>query len=457
MHSFDSKTTIVAPATPLGRGGVAIVRLSGSNALNLGLSITLRTFLKERHAHFSKFFDFDGNLIDFGIIIFFKGPNTFTGEDIIEFHCHGGNLIIDCIVEQCLRFGACLARPGEFSERAFFNNKMDLAQAESVADLIASQTKLAAQAALNSLQGIFSDKVNIISKEIISLRTYVEAAIDFPDEEIDFLAQESVELKLKSLINVVSDLTAQAHHGSLLREGVSVVIAGKPNAGKSSLMNHLLGENRAIVTEIPGTTRDILTENIQINGLPVRLHDTAGLRISSDLVEKEGISRAIELIKKSDLLLWLFDSCKKEDFIDDGLSLSNQIGILPDELPKVIFVRNKIDQEKHNSFIGQKNTDTISISVLQNIGIEELKKSITQKVGYVCSSIDIFSARRRHIESLNKTLSSLNIAYARLKSSAGELMAEDLREAHHRLGEIVGEFTSEDLLDSIFSSFCIGK
>jgi len=458
MTRIYIEDTIVSPATALGQAGVGIVRVSGKKCLEIGLALCQKKGLVNRCAHFAKFFDLHNELIDFGIVIYFQSPASFTGEDVLEIHCHGSPVIIDLIVQRCLQLGARAARAGEFTERAFFNEKIDLAQAESIADLIASQTKQAAKSAMNSLQGVFSDEIKKISAKIIYLRTYTEAAIDFSDEEIDFLKESILEKTLKEIIEDVYLLLKKSEQGLLLREGISIVLAGKPNAGKSSLMNALSEKNRSIVTAVAGTTRDIISEQIQIEGVPVMLYDTAGLRESVDIVEKEGVIRALDVIKKAHLILWIYDFSDMEN-IQENKFLKDEIGIDIENSQKVIFVRNKIDQIKNECDEDKKikNQKIVSISAKEKIGLDHLKKKILEEIGYFSASDGIFSARRRHIDALNQTKHFLDLAHQRLGFSLGELMAEDLKMAHRFLGEIVGEFTSEDLLDSIFSSFCIGK
>lgn len=441
--------TIAAVATPPGRGGVAIVRISGPLVQSIAEKI-LNKIPKPRLAHFSVFLDEKNNPIDEGIALFFTAPNSFTGEDVLELHCHGGPFVVDQLLKCILFFGARLAKPGEFSERAFLNDKMDLAQAEAIADLIDAQSIQAAQSALRSLQGEFSKKIHQLVASLIQVRTYIEAAIDFAEEEIDFLANEEISKKLTQLIREVEIIQSQASQGSLLREGIHAVIAGKPNVGKSSLLNALSEKEIAIVTHIAGTTRDVLREHLSIDGIPMHIIDTAGLRESDDPVEQEGMRRAREEISRADIILLVTDAATKDELV-----FSEKIS----EKAKVILIRNKIDLLNEKPAIKeQRNQIVISLSAKNNLGIDLLKQKIKNSVGFVSSNEGIFSARRRHLEALNRAQSELIIASEQLTlKRAGELVAENLRQAQLALNEITGEFTSDDLLGNIFSSFCIGK
>lgn len=452
--------TIVAVATPPGRGGVGIVRLSGPHALSIAMQLSKDTSLTPRTAYYRAFFDTEQVLIDQGILLFFKAPHSFTGEDVIEMQLHGSPVVLDQIIQTCLQYGARCARPGEFSERAFLNDKMDLAQAEAVADLIHAHSLTAARMALHSLQGEFSKQVNALNEQIIQLRLYVEAAIDFPEEEIDFLNDGTILKKLENLIAILSKLRSEAHQGALIREGLSVVIAGRPNAGKSTLINALAGKDVAIVTDIPGTTRDVMKEHILLDDIPLHLIDTAGLRDSDDVVEREGIKRAWAEVSRADCVLLVIDSQSPQDVIllDESVQAA-----LPPHVP-VIRLFNKMDTLNLNladqSRLNEQpkcEDNAVYISAKYGDGLALLKDKIKTVVGYQASE-GKFLARRRHIDALNRANELLVTGLAQLtQHRAGELLAEDLRLAHLALCEITGQFTADDLLGEIFSSFCIGK
>jgi len=447
----DTRETIAAIATPPGRGGIGIVRVSGPKAPNIATEITGavpepgRIVLRE-------FRDEEGALLDTGLLLFFAAPRSFTGEDIVEFHGHGGPVVLDLILRRALALGARLARPGEFSERAFLNDKLDLAQAEAVADLIDSGTAQAARAAMRSLNGEFSARVHFLVASITGLRTYVEAAIDFPDEEVDFLSEGDVAGKLGAIMVDFEALSAAARQGSLLREGLTVVIAGRPNAGKSSLLNRLAGHEAAIVTEIPGTTRDLLREHVSLDGLPLHLTDTAGLRKSGDAVEEEGVRRAWREMQQADRVLLVVDATQ-------GLTPEDQdiVDALPAELP-VTVLYNKIDLTGQTPAEDELDgIDSLWLSAGTGDGMDLLREHLKQVAGFTQLGEDSFSARRRHIDALSRAREHLDEAAGHAQAGAGELLAEELRLAQLCLSEITGEFTSEDLLGKIFSSFCMGK
>jgi tRNA modification GTPase len=449
-------TTIVALATPPGKGGVAIVRVSGPLCQAVAKQI-LKKNISQRLAHYLPFFSVSGEQLDQGIALFFQGPHSFTGEDVLEFQGHGGPVVMDLLIENILKCGVQLAKPGEFSERAFFNDKMDLAQAEAIADLIESGSRQAALSALRSLTGEFSAKINAIVEQVIHLRIFVEAAIDFPDEEIDFLADENVVNQLKTITAKVADLLKNAQQGSLLREGMKVVIAGKPNAGKSSLLNALSGKESAIVTDIAGTTRDVLSEQISIDGLPLHIIDTAGLRQSADKVEQIGIARASREIEQADRVLLLVDS--SEAAVGDLTEEIKQYIKPQIHLPPITLVKNKCDLTQDKPSIEQtESTTVVTLSAREHLGIDLLKQHLKDVVGYKASETGTFMARRRHIDALNRALEHLSTGYQQLtEMAAGEILAEELKLTQNCLNEITGEFTSDDLLGKIFSSFCIGK
>jgi len=443
--------TIVAIATPPGKGGVGIIRLSGNLALSIAQKITLHP-LKTRYAHYLSFYENEreesAHIIDQGIAIYFKAPHSFTGEDVVELQAHGGPILLDLLLKICIKYGARIAKPGEFSERAFLNNKIDLAQAEAISDLINSSSEQAARNAVRSLQGEFSNHIQSIVNQVINLRMYVEAAIDFPDEEIDFLNDGHVLEQLHSLIDKVKKTINSANQGRIINEGITVVIAGKPNAGKSSLLNALAGHNAAIVTDIPGTTRDVLKENITIDGIPLHIIDTAGLRESTDIVEQEGIKRAKNAINDADVIVIVVDNSHDSD----ALPINTQG-------KQTIIVRNKCDINQGKPSVN-KNSHPIEVtlSAKENLGVDLLKQELKVIAGLDSSCEGQFTARTRHIDALKNAENYLKNALSQLVSSgAGELVAEDLRYCQESLNEITGEFSNDDLLGKIFTSFCIGK
>lgn len=452
---MTSQDTIAAIATPPGRGGVGIIRVSGKNAVKIS-EIILGKSIKVREATYLPFLDNFGQTLDQGIAILFKAPNSFTGEDVLELQGHGGPVILDMLLREVLAAGARIARPGEFSERAFLNDKLDLAQAEAIADLIESTSEQAARSAMRSLQGEFSKKVNQLVESLIHLRIYVEAAIDFPEEEIDFLSDGKVQADLYAIIKAVNNLQKEAQQGSILREGMTVVIAGKPNAGKSSLLNALAGKESAIVTEIPGTTRDVLREHIHIDGLPIHIIDTAGLRESDDTVEKIGIERAWQEIEKADQIVLVADASETHQFvpheIDPAFTKFEQFK------DKLLIVANKVDLTDQLELSDTTEYKILPLSAKTGQGIEELKHTLKDIVGFKQTSEGSFIARRRHLDAIERALTYCENGRQQLEVyNAGELLADELRQAQNSLAEITGEFTADDLLGRIFSSFCIGK
>jgi len=448
--------TIVAIATAPGRGGVGIVRISGPRALAIGEQICgIKT--TPRYAHFTGFHTADGELLDSGITLFFPGPHSFTGEDVIELQAHGGPVILDLILKECCRLGARPARPGEFSERAYLNNKIDLTQAEAIADLIASTTEKAALNASHSLQGAFSKEINTLITVVTELRIYVEAAIDFPEEEIDFLKEGRVQEKLQAIIEQLDAVRREATQGSLTQEGMRLVIVGKPNAGKSSLLNALAGQDRAIVTAIEGTTRDALREHIQIDGMPLHIVDTAGLRDSGDEIEQEGIRRAWREMEAADRILLVIDSnsdtTDKHDLVQ-SISSNPQLSKTP-----LTLIYNKCDLNGTLPAIDlSADTTTISLSAKDGAGLDLLREHLKHCMGYSGNVEGRFSARRRHLHSLEEAAGYLAAGSTQLaEAGAGELLAEDLRQCQNSLGQITGAVSSDELLGKIFSSFCIGK
>ena len=444
-----NQDTIAAIATPPGNGGVGIIRISGALVTEIAKQL-LNKSLIPRHALFSSFIDDDGSVIDSGISLYFPAPASYTGEDILELQGHGGSVVLDMLLRRVISLGARLANPGEFTERAFLNNKLDLAQAEAVADLIESSTEQSVRSAQKSMQGFFSAQINELVTELTELRIYVEAAIDFVDEEIDFLTDGVVENRIVRLLQSIQKIQKTAQQGRLLRDGMTVVLAGKPNAGKSSLLNALAGHEAAIVTDIAGTTRDVLRERIQLDGMPLHIIDTAGLRESDNSIEKEGIRRAHEEIQKADKILLLIDA--REPETEDLLKT------LPSNID-ITKVYNKIDLLGIAPEIKQtENGYSCYLSIKTGEGMDLLKQHLKQSVGFNEATDNIFIARRRHIEALRKSHEYVASALNQLQvSQAGELVAEDLRQAQMSLAEITGTVTSDDLLGKIFSSFCIGK
>jgi len=447
--------TIAAIATAPGRGGVGIVRISGKAAKPLTKALIGKN-LSPRYAHFGPFLGKNQEVIDEGIALFFEGPNSFTGEDVLELQGHGGPVILDLLLQEVTRQGVRLARPGEFSERAFMNDKLDLAQAEAIADLIDASSAQAARNALHSLQGAFSVKIQSLVEALIQLRIYVEAAIDFPEEEIDFLTDGKVSNDLNSIIHQLTQVFAEAKQGVLVREGMTVVIAGRPNAGKSSLLNLLAGRETAIVTNIEGTTRDILREHIHIDGMPLHIIDTAGLRESPDEVERIGIARAWQEIENADRVLLMVDSEKTPNF-DPQSIWPEFVNRLPDP-SRLTVIANKADLSQLNPGLINDSPTVIAISAHTGEGIETLQQHLKDVMGFTGANEGGFTARRRHLDALERAEELLLTGKQQLQSyAAGELLAEDLRQAQNALSEITGEFTSDDLLGRIFSSFCIGK
>lgn len=445
--------TIAALATPSGRGGIGIIRVSGKEVPALMMKLVGFT-PHPRVATFTTFRDQQDQVIDQGLIVYFPAPNSFTGEDVVELQGHGGPIIMDCLLQRMLQLGARLARPGEFSERAFLNDKLDLAQAEAIADLIDASSAQAARAAIRSLQGEFSQKIRQLTTTLIDLRIYVEAAIDFPEEEVDFLKETAVRAQVSQLLQQIQAIQATAQQGVLLRDGMTVVIAGPPNAGKSTLLNALSGRDLAIVTDVPGTTRDVLRSAIQIDGLPLHVIDTAGLRQSVDPVEQEGIRRALQEIETADQILLLRDVNQAFDPITIfPVSFLNQIK------KKVTTINNKIDL-CGGSPLAELTPEgmEISLSAKTGEGMNLLREHLKTCMGFQASQEGNFIARRRHLDALRQAEEAVQNGLTQLiNSQAGELLAEDLRQAQYALNEITGEFTADDLLGKIFSSFCLGK
>ena len=450
MHSPE---TIVAIASAPGRGAVGVIRVSGPQVPEIAAAV-LGGLPAPRRALLASFLDAHGDAIDQGLALYFPFPRSYTGEHVLELQGHGGTLVLDLLLQRLLELGCRMARPGEFSERAFLNGKIDITQAEAIADLIGAGTAAAARAAVRSLQGEFSARIDDLKTKITGLRVYVEAAIDFPDEEIDFLSDRTLQRRLSGVFAGFDSLTAAAHQGALLREGLTVVIAGRPNAGKSSLLNKLAGEEVAIVTDLPGTTRDVLRRQVHLDGLPLNLVDTAGLRVTADVAEAEGVRRARQEIARADRVLYILDAATA----GNGALAEPELEGLPAGVP-VTLVFNKIDLIGASPRVEEGVVPPrMFISALSGAGLPLLRTHLKASAGYIDADSGALAARRRHLDALTRARGHVQCAADTLSSTrAFELFAEDLRLAQHALGEITGEFTSEDLLGEIFGSFCIGK
>ncbi len=444
---MTSPDTIVAIATPPGNGGIGILRLSGPGALDIGEKIC-RSRIEAGKIQFRRFYDENGLVIDHGLCLYFREPRSFSGEDSVEIQAHGGAIVLDMLLERLCELGARLARAGEFSERAFLNGRIDLTQAEAIADLIESGSRAATRAAMRSLEGRFSELVHALVDEIIQLRVYVEAALDFAEEEIDYLDNPEIDERLSRSQLQLQQLLEQAEQGLALQEGLSMTLAGLPNAGKSSLLNYFAGYEAAIVTDIEGTTRDVLREHISLKGVPVRISDTAGLRESDNPVELEGIRRAWDVIGKADVVLYLIDAKSGKSAADEQI-----IDRLRGDNLQIVY--NKSDLMPENA---PRDPEAIYISALNGDGLEKLIERVTGRISDYNQDNQAFMARRRHVDALQRAGASIREATTTFETTrSGELMAEDLRAAQNHLNEITGDFTSEDLLGRIFSTFCIGK
>jgi tRNA modification GTPase len=442
-----ARDTIVAPATPPGRGGIGIVRISGPQTRRIATEI-LGSLPEARHATVAVFAGSGGLTLDVGIALYFPAPSSFTGEDVLELHGHGGPVVMDQLVARAVELGARLARPGEFSERAFHNGKLDLVQAEAIADLIAAGSAEAARAALRSLSGEFSREVGALAVRVMQLRAYVEAAIDFPDEDAEFLESQEVKDRLTEIGQRFATIADTMRQGRALRDGLHVVIAGRPNAGKSSLLNALAGHDAAIVTEIPGTTRDLLHERIHVDGLPIHLVDSAGLRETDDVIEVEGLRRARMEMSRADLVLYVVDAARG---FAEGELANLPVGTT------TLIAWNKADLPEATPPPELEDRPAFAISALTGAGLPELRAQLKAAAGYQSES-GAWSARRRHLDALERARSLFEVAEARLAENASfELVAEELRQAHQALGEITGEVSSDALLGAVFATFCIGK
>ncbi|WP_266168665.1 tRNA uridine-5-carboxymethylaminomethyl(34) synthesis GTPase MnmE [Dyella subtropica] len=441
--------TIAAIASAPGAAGVGVLRVSGPAVPKIARTLLGRT-PQPRHAHFAAFRDAQGQRIDHGLLLYFPAPASYTGEHVLELQGHGSSVLLDGLLRRVCQLGARLARPGEFTERAFLNGKMDLAQAEAVADLIAARSQAGARAALQSMEGVFSRKIDALLQALIILRVHIEAAIDFPEEEIDFLADPAITNQLEALRDQLAELLREAQRGVRLNDGLRVAIIGRPNAGKSSLLNALAGSDRAIVTDIAGTTRDVLREQLSLDGIALELADTAGLRETDDPVEREGVRRAHSELARADVALLVTDLQHAEH--DLALLMD-----LPASVERLVLI-NKIDLE-HETARYETRADSLWIwaSAKTGDGLDALREHLKQLAG-AGSGEGVFSARRRHVLALEQVATHLDHADHTLRTTrAGELAAEELRQAQHALGEITGNYTSDDLLGAIFSSFCIGK
>ena len=441
---------IAAIATPPGRGGIGVVRISGLS-LETMLRALVNSEVAPRRATRAAFRTADGGVIDQGLVLFFRAPHSYTGEDVIELQGHGGPVVMQLLLRRCLELGARIAEPGEFTKRAFLNDKLDLAQAESVADLIDASTAEAARCALRSLQGEFSQRIDAMVRALIELRMLVEATLDFPEEDVEFLEQARAHDNLTKLRGQLATVLAASRQGSLLREGIHVVIAGEPNVGKSSLMNCLAGEELAIVTDIPGTTRDAIRQTISIHGVPLHMVDTAGLREPRDKVEKIGISKTWDELSKANLVLWVSAANAPETRAANPVVAAR----LPKGVVQIMVV-NKIDlcgQDPATRRVG--NTTEIALSAKTGAGIDLLRSAMLEAVGWSGSGEGLFMARERHLQALRTA--QAHVEQAAADSSQLELFAEELKLAQRALASITGEFSADDLLGEIFSRFCIGK
>jgi tRNA modification GTPase len=441
---------IVAIATANGYAGVGIIRISGIDALEIAYQITHHKTFTPRLATYTKFYSSKGEVLDSGLVIYFKSPNSFTGEDIVELQGHGSPIALQMIIRRCLELGCHMAEPGEFSRRAYLNGKIDLVQAESIIDLIHAESEATAKGALKSLHGEFSRQINIINEQLIDLRMFVEATLDFPEEDIEFIANAKIRDKLTILVESMEKLLSNTTQGVLINNGANIVIIGRPNVGKSSLLNALANEDIAIVTDIAGTTRDIVKEKIIINGIAFNIIDTAGIRDTTDIVEKIGIERAFNAANSADICLVLVDAT-----IGVTASDTSMLSSAPATIPK-IFVHNKVDLLDSTTPANENLGDThIYISAKAGTGIDTLRTEILATIGFDSNNSDVFIARTRHLDAIRRSVEHIHLGFHHWNNL--EILAEELRYAHNSLSEITGEFSSDDLLGEIFSRFCIGK
>lgn len=441
--------TIAAIATASAAGGIGVVRISGPASAEIARNI-LGACPAPRYAAYRSFMEVDGSVIDRGIAIYYKAPHSYTGEDVLELQGHGGTALMQLLLARCITLGARQAEPGEFTRRAYLSGKLDLAQAEAVADVINAATAEAARSAVRSLAGEFSSHVNRLLSLLVSLRMYVEACLDFPEEEIDFISQGNIAQKLSALEQELASLFMQARQGNLLREGMHVVLVGQPNVGKSSLMNQLAGEDVAIVTAMPGTTRDTIKNMIQINGIPLHIVDTAGLRDTQDEIERQGIARTWRSLENADIAIIMLDAT-----LGIGAPEKTLLKRFPAVLPK-LWVHNKIDLASQAPAIKKIDGEMhVYLSAKSGAGLDLLRTQLLALIGWQTSAEGVFMARSRHIQALQAA--QLNVSAAGLLLAQPELLAEELRLAQESLSSITGEFTPDDLLGEIFSRFCIGK
>ena len=441
---------IIAIATATGYSGIGIVRISGVDALKIALNLTYKTTFVHKEVSYCNFYDKQNNIIDSGLIIYFKSPNSFTGEEVVELQGHGSPIVLQMLINRGVELGCRLATPGEFSQRAYLNGKIDLIQAESIIDLIHAETEASAKSAIKSLRGEFSKQINQINHQLINLRMFIEATLDFPEEDIEFIVNAKIHEKLKNLVDIMQKLLLNTKQGVLLNNGANIVIVGRPNVGKSSLLNALANEDIAIVTDIPGTTRDIIKEKIMINGVAFNIIDTAGIRSTDDIVEQIGIKRTFNALENAALCIVVVDALNGITH-DDKLVLQ----LIPSTIAK-IFVYNKIDLKNDpKSEIDISNDKSVYVSAKTLEGIGDLRQSILNLVGFDNNNHDVFIARTRHLNAIKLAVEHINLAFSNWDKL--ELLAEELRYAHTKLSEVTGEFTSDDLLGEIFSKFCIGK
>jgi len=438
--------TIIATATPPGQGGIGILRLSGPDSLAIATQLGCPT-LRARHACYTHFLDAEGEPIDDGLVLYFPAPHSYTGEDVVELQAHGSPILLQQLTTRCLHLGVRLARPGEFSERAFLNGRLDLTQAEAIADLIAAGDIHAARAARRSLDGVFSRRVNAIAAELLTVRVHIEAMIDFVDEPIETLGAEQVQQRLDAIAEALATLLHDAEHGRKLRDGLHVVIIGPPNAGKSSLLNALAGSERAIVTDIPGTTRDVLNETVRIGGVELTLVDTAGLREASDAIEREGIRRAHNELTRADLAIVVLDATAPTRGLPEVVAAIESV-------PECLWLVNKTDLAPEITLPAH---DVIALSVQTGCGLDTVREQLSVLAQRHAPSSGTFSARQRHITALQLTQAHFTHAQTTWRDGALDLTAENLRLAHDELGEITGRVLPDDLLGTVFSTFCIGK
>ena len=449
-----NKDTICAISTALGYSGIGVIRISGPNSLSFVKKITQKPYFNIKQVSYCNFYDKNNEILDYGLVIFFEKPNSFTGEDVIELQCHGSPVVLHLIINRLIELGCRQAHPGEFTQIAFLNGKIDLVQSESIIDLIHAENEAGVKGAIRSLKGNFSNQINIINEKLINLRMFVEASIDFPDEDIEFIENEKIKDKLDKIKVELTNLCKSTKQGVLINSGANIVIVGRPNVGKSSILNAIANEDIAIVTNIPGTTRDVIKEKILINNVPFNVIDTAGIRNTDDVIEKIGIEKSFAIMQLASVCLIVLDA-------NDGITQDDEqiIKTIPNNIPK-LFVHNKIDLINNNFYdidyiSANEEKINIYISAKKNIGITQLKNKILEIVGFLNNQENVFTARNRHLNLINKAIEHINSTSQYWESL--EIIAEKLRYAHNNLSEITGAYSSDDLLGEIFSKFCIGK